>query len=156
MSSSRRTRAKRVRSPTPWMMTKISRVLVAARLRVAKQEDSKSEEVAALTKLIGLYGAEADAKKSAKDAQAELGPKVLAKYAKLTTEDIQSLVIDDKWSAHFVRGAQAEIEVLVRRFVNRLNVLGNRYSETLDDLDAEVEILNTRVADHLAAMGFGK
>jgi type I restriction enzyme M protein len=130
-----------------------SKDLAAARLKVAKAEDPKSEEVAALTKLIGLYNAEAEAKRSAKDTQAELDRKTLAKYGKLTTEDIQSLVIDDKWGARFVRGAQAELDVLIRRLVDRLNVLGDRYAETLGDLDSEVERLSAKTAEHLAVLG---
>ena len=106
-----------------------------------------------MTKLIGLYNAEAEAKKTTKDAQAELDRKTLAKYGKITTEDIQNLVIDDKWGARFVRGAQAELDVPIRRLVERLNVLGDRYAETLGDLDDELERLNAKVVEHLAAMG---
>ena len=132
---------------------KISKLLVAARLKVAKYEDPKSDEVAALIKLIGLYSAEAEAKKSAKEAQADLDRKVLAKYAELSTEDVQSLVSDDKWGARIARGAQAELDVLIRKFVDRLTVLGDRYAETVSDLAADVERLSAKVAKHLAAMG---
>lgn len=132
---------------------KISKLLAAARLKVAKYEDPKSDEVAALIKLIGLYSAEAEAKKSAKEAQADLDRKVLAKYAELSTEDVQSLVSDDKWGARIARGAQAELDVLIRKFVDRLTVLGDRYAETVSDLAADVERLSAKVAKHLAAMG---
>ena len=132
---------------------KISKMLATARLKVAKYEDPRSDEVAGLTRLVGLYKVEAEAKKTAKDAQAELDRKVLTRYAKLTTEDIQSLVIDDKWGARFVRGAQAELDVLIRRLVDRLVVLGSRYAATLSDLDAEFRRLASSVAEHLTAMG---
>ena len=132
---------------------KISKVLASARLKVAKSEDPRSDEVAALTKLIGLYNAEAEAKKTAKEAQVELDRKTLAKYGKLTTEDIQNLVIDDKWGARFVRGAQSELDALIRNLVNRLVVLGSRYAATLSDLDAELGRLTSSVVEHLAAMG---
>jgi type I restriction enzyme M protein len=111
-------------------------------LKVAKYEDPRSDEVEALSELIGLYNAEAEANRTAKDAQAELDRKTLAKYAKLATEDIQSLVIDDKWGTRFVRGAQAELAVPIRKLVDRLYLLGDRYSETLGALDAEVERLS--------------
>jgi type I restriction enzyme M protein len=121
---------------------KISKVLASAHLKVAKYEDPRSDEVEALSELIGLYNAEAEANRTAKDAQAELDRKTLAKYAKLATEDIQSLVIDDKWGTRFVRGAQAELAVPIRKLVDRLYLLGDRYSETLGALDAEVERLS--------------
>jgi type I restriction enzyme M protein len=134
---------------------KITKKLAADRLKVARYEDPKSDEVKALQELVGLYNAEAEAKRAAKEAQAELDRKSLAQYAKLTAEDIRSLVIDDKWGARFVRGAQAELDVLIRKLVDRLTVLADRYAETLSDLDAEVEKLSAKVAEHLTAMGVG-
>ncbi|MEV4804800.1 class I SAM-dependent DNA methyltransferase [Nonomuraea sp. NPDC049421] len=135
---------------------KISKKLAADRLKVAKYEDPKSDEVKALQELIRLYNAEAEAKTAAKEAQAKLDEATLKQYAELSTDDIQSLVIDDKWGARFVRGAQAELDVLIRKLVDRLTVLADRYAETLSDLDAEVENLSAKVAEHLAAMGIAR
>ncbi|MCV2393268.1 type I restriction-modification system subunit M [Actinotalea sp. M2MS4P-6] len=132
---------------------KISKALAAARLKAAKREDPKSDEVRALAKLIALYDAEASAKKAARDAQVKLDEATLKQYGRLSTEEILELVIDDKWGARFVRGAQAELQVLIRQLVDRLNVLGDRYAETVGDLDAEVERLSDKVAEHLSAMG---
>jgi type I restriction enzyme M protein len=131
----------------------VSKALAASRLRIVKHENPKSDEVAALTKLISLYNAEAEAKKVVKNARAELDRKTLAKYAELTTEGIQSLVVDGKWGRRFVCGAQAELDALIRRLVDRLNLLGDRYAETVVDLDAEVEALSAKVNKHLTAMG---
>ncbi len=132
---------------------KISKVVAAARLRVTKYEDPRSDEVAALAKLIGLYNDEAEAKKAAKEAQTKLDRKTLARYGELTTEDIQSLVIDDKWGARFVRGSRTELDGLIRCLVDRLTVLADRYSRTVGDLGVDVERLSARMFEHLAAMG---
>ena len=52
-----------------------------------------------------------------------------------------------------MRGVKAELAALIQQLVDRLDVLGDRYAETVGDLDSEVEALSAKVAEHLAAMG---
>ena len=132
---------------------KITKALASARLKVAKREDAHSEEVKALAELVGLYDAEASAKRAAKNVQVKLDEATLKQYPALTTADVQSLVIDDKWADRIAIGVEAELGSLIHRLVDRLSVLAKRYETTLDELDAEVEELSARVAAHLAAMG---
>jgi type I restriction enzyme M protein len=131
----------------------ISKALASARLREAKDEDPRSDEVAALEQLIQLYDSEAAAKKALKLFQLHLDEATLAKYAKLRTEEIKSLVIEDKWGATIASGADAELAVLIQHLVERLQELADRYAETLGDLDSQVAAFGARVNQHLAAMG---
>ncbi|MCF4122002.1 type I restriction-modification system subunit M [Antribacter sp. KLBMP9083] len=133
---------------------KITKALATARLKAARYEDPKGDEVVLLTRLVGLYAREADLKKQTKEAAAALDKKTLDQYGKLSVKEIQSLVIDDKWGARFVRGAQAELDVLIRQLVERLDGLGSRYADTLGDLDATMALLNAEVMMHLSTMGF--
>ena len=73
--------------------------------------------------------------------------------AKLTTDDIQALVIDDKWGGTIRARIGAEVTALGQALVARLRVLADRYESTVGELDAEVEELGAKVAEHLAAMG---
>lgn len=132
---------------------RITKALASKRLKVAKIEDRHSDEVKALSQLIKLYGKETVAKSEAKEAHAELDQTVLDQYRKLTTAEIQGLVIDDKWGRRMTDGVNAELSVLIQKPVERLEVLAERYEKTIADLDAEVETLSARVADHLAEMG---
>jgi len=132
---------------------KITRALAAARLRDAKREDAKSDEAVALENYITLCDGEAIVRKSAKEFKAKLDQKTLLKYAELTTDEVRTLVIDDKWGASVSRRAAAELDALTLRLVERLRELGDRYAETLHDLDSEVAALSAKVAEHLAAMG---
>lgn len=132
---------------------KITKALAATRLRVAKREDPRGEEEVALTTLINLYGAEAIAKNSVKDAQTTLDEATLRRYGNLTTNDIQQLVIDDKWGATVETRVREEIAGLIRRLIERINQLGRRYDETLDEIQAELEILTAKVVAHLEKMG---
>lgn len=132
---------------------KISKTLVAARLRVAKREGAEADEIQALQQVIKLYDVEASAKKAVKEATTKLEAQALAQYAKLTTDDIQSLVIDDKWGATIRGRVGAEVTALGQALVTRLRVLAVRYESTVRELDTETEALGLKVASHLAAMG---
>jgi len=132
---------------------KISKLIAASRLRVAKREGSDPEEVEALEHLITLYNAEADAKKSAKDAQAALNVSTLEKYGDLTVPDVKTLVLDDKWKATITGRIASEVNSLTLALVARIEQLGERYAETVGALDAELEKLEVQVAGHLADMG---
>ncbi|MGA5223492.1 N-6 DNA methylase [Streptomyces koyangensis] len=132
---------------------KISKALVQARLRVAKREGAEPEELQALQHVIKLYEAEAAAKKAVKDATAKLDQLALARYPKLTTEDVQSLVIDDKWGGTVRGRIGGEVTALGQALVARLLVLADRYESTVGELEAHVEALTAKVSAHLAAMG---
>jgi type I restriction enzyme M protein len=132
---------------------KITKLLVATRLKVAKWENSDRDEVLALEHLIKLYNAEAAAKKAVKEAQAELDLATLKKYGDLTEIDVKALVLDDKWQNTIADRVAGEVNSLTLALVTRIEVLGGRYAETMGALDAELEKLDAKVARHLAIMG---
>jgi type I restriction enzyme M protein len=132
---------------------KISKALATARLKDAKKEGSDPDEIKALQRLIELYDAEADAKKAVKEAQAELDATVLKEYGNLSEDDVKSLVLDDKWHATIRSRISGEVNALTLALVARIQELGERYAETVNDLDAELDKLEAKVAGHLADMG---
>ncbi|ACV80902.1 type I restriction-modification system subunit M [Nakamurella multipartita] len=132
---------------------KISKALVSARLKVAKHEGAEPEETQALQHLLGLYNYEAVTRKAAKDAQAALDAATLKKYGDLTLPEIKGLVLDDKWHATIAEGVASEVTGLTQNLVARIQQLGERYAETVDDLDAELRASEVLVSQHLAAMG---
>jgi type I restriction enzyme M protein len=133
---------------------KINKTLATARLREAKREpDTDPGEIASLEHLIKLYTAEAAAKKEAKDAQAELDTATLKKYGELAEADVQELVLADKWAATIRSHVNSEVNAVTLTLVARIQELGKRYAETVSDLDAELEKVETGVARHLAKMG---
>ena len=132
---------------------KISKPTVTARLRDAKAERADAEEIKALQHVIALYNAEATAKKVAKDAQAALDLAALKKYGTLTVNDVQQLVLDDKWEAAVIERVEAELDSLTLGLVARIQQLGERYDHTLGDLETELARLDSRVSNHLSEMG---
>jgi type I restriction enzyme M protein len=132
---------------------KINKALATARLREAKRENTDPEEVDALAALIALYEAEATVKKRVKDLSLALDASALARYGKLTTDEIRDLVIDDKWGGAVAQGIDGELAKLMQLLTDRLTILSDRYQDTLRVITAEVEILAAKVETHLAAMG---
>ncbi|TFH57782.1 type I restriction-modification system subunit M [Glutamicibacter arilaitensis] len=132
---------------------KISKSLVTARLKSAKRDGADVEEIEALNHVIKLYNAEAIAKKSIKDAQAALDLMTLKKYRQLTSVDIEQLVLDDKWSATMSNRISGETTALTLDLVARIQDLGGRYADTVGGLNTELVRLESKIAEHLAAMG---
>ncbi len=132
---------------------KTSKALATARLKEAKRDGSEPDEIKALQHLIDLYTHEATAKKAVKDAQAALDLATLKKYGDLSAADVMHLVLDDKWRGVIATRAASELDSLVLALVGRIQQLGERYAETVQDLATELAKLDSRVAAHLADMG---
>jgi type I restriction enzyme M protein len=132
---------------------KVTNKTATDRLKAARAEGADREEIDALVHVISLFKAEKAAKKAAKEAKIALDQLTLRQYAKLEVADLQRLVIDDKWGGRIEAGVNAELSALTQMLVDRLNVLGDRYAETVGELDADIEALSAKVAEHLAAMG---
>jgi type I restriction enzyme M protein len=133
---------------------RITKTLAVARLREIKRDQEPDlTEIAALERLIELYAVEATAKKAAKNAQSALNRDTLAKYGELTGEDVQELVLDDKWSGTIRDRIDGEVDALALRLVTRIKELGERYAKTVEEIDAELEQVEEIVTGHLAEMG---
>ncbi|WP_448618261.1 type I restriction-modification system subunit M [Geodermatophilus sp. URMC 65] len=116
-------------------------------------DDGDEEEIAALERVMALFKAEAAAKKAVRVAQAKLDEMTLARYGKLTEDEVRSLVIDDKWGVTLAQGIDAELSSLTHKLVARLAVLAARYELTVQDIEARMTALSAKVDGHLVAMG---
>lgn len=134
---------------------KITKALATARLREVKREDPQGEEALALTNLLELYGAEANSKNSVKDAQAALDEATLRRYGNLTKSDIQQLVIDDKWGSTIEGRVRSDVSSLISKLIARIDELGQRYSETLEEISIKTDLLSAKVVNHLERIGVG-
>jgi type I restriction enzyme M protein len=123
-----------------------------AALKDAKAS-SDDEAIEALEQVIALIKADKAAKKAAKEAQAELDRAALRQYGELSEEDVRELVLDAKWHSAMSSRAASEAQALGLGFLERIKVLGSRYRETVDEVDAELRELDLKVRGHLAAMG---
>jgi type I restriction enzyme M protein len=62
-------------------------------------------------------------------------------------------VLQDKWQATVTARITGEVDSLTRALVVRIQELGDRYAETVYELEAALAELDERVAMHLADMG---
>ena len=132
---------------------KVSKASVTARLKELKGDARAKEEVSVLKQCLTLFDQEAEAKKAVKEAQETLDKAVFAQYPKLSEDAIKTLVVDDKWQATLKAAIQAEIERVTQQLANRVKTLEERYAEPLPQLMQDVEVLSSKVEEHLKKMG---
>lgn len=132
---------------------KVTKGMAVTRLAESRKEGSDPDEVRALQQLISLYDGESRARKRFKEAQATLDQKVLKQYGSLTESDVMQIVLDDKWQKSIASRIANEVDSLTLKLVSRIEELGNRYDETVSDLDMELKTIQLRVNAHLVEMG---
>ena len=77
---------------------------------------------------------------------------VEAQYRNLTADEIQTLVVDDKWMASVEGAIAQEVERLTGGLVDRVRVLEERYAKPLPELARQVDNHGAKVEGHLMRM----
>ncbi|MGJ4141490.1 N-6 DNA methylase [Corynebacterium macclintockiae] len=126
---------------------------VKKRLKEAKTDGAEADEIAGLNHVAKLFAVESAAKKEVKNLILNLDQKVLDYYAKLNEIDIYQLVVSDKWHSAIYSGIDREISAMKLTLVDRVARLGDRYHETVDDLQNLTASLGLKVMRHLEEMG---
>ena len=133
---------------------KVTRLLVAARLKEIKGDKEAKEEAAALNAWLKLNTQEADLKKAIKVAEATLDALCLSKYPKLTEAEVKTLVVDDKWLAIISSAIHGEMDRISQTLTQRVKELVKRYETPLPQAVKQVATLEQAVNAHLKRMGF--
>ena len=110
---------------------KLTKASVKARLKETMYDKDAAEERKSLQAYLALIEKEAAANKRVKDAQKALDAKVAAKYAKLTEDEIKTLVVDDKWLARLAAAVQSELDRVSQALTGRIRQLAERYATPL-------------------------
>ncbi len=132
---------------------KLTKASVKARLSGIEDDKDVADECKLLKAYQALIEKEADAGRQVKEAQKELDAKVTAKYSKLSTDEIKTLVVDDKWLTKLGGDVQSELDRVSQALTGRIRELGERYDAPLPQLKSEVDRLAARVDEHLKKMG---
>ena len=133
---------------------KLTKISVNARLKDIKHDQAADDERKALETYAALIEQESVAGKKVKDAQKALDAKVAAQYAKLSVDEIKTLVVDDKWLATLAADVQTELDRISQALTGRIKTLADRYAAPLPELEKRVDELDARVKGHLEKMGF--
>jgi type I restriction enzyme M protein len=102
---------------------------------------------------LALTEQEATANTALNAAQDSLMEKVRQQYAKLTEDEIKTLVVDDKWLATLADAVQGELDRVSQTLTGRIRQLADRYATPLPQLTDELATLAGRVDEHLKKMG---
>lgn len=119
-----------------------------------KDEAELFAELDVLHDYLYVIEMEAAAAKKVRDAKAALNKKVSAKYRELTEDEIKTLVVDDKWMTTLDNAVKSELERISQNLTQRIKTLSERYETPLPKLAQDVEVLEVKVNQHLAKMGF--
>ena len=133
---------------------KLTKVSAKARLADIKRDKVAAEERKLLEEYLAFSEQEASTSKSVKDASKALDAQVAAQYGKLKLEDVQDLVVHDKWLAVLQARVQSELDRVSQALTGRVKQLTERYATPIPQLAAEVETMAARVDEHLKKMGF--
>ncbi len=132
---------------------KLTKALVAARLKDVKNDKEAADERRLLSEYLALVDKESTLNAKVKAAQEDLTAKVAAKYGKLSEDDIKILVVDDKWMATLEATVHGELDRVSQTVTGRVRDLADRYATPLPKLTTELSLLATRVEEHLSKMG---
>ena len=135
-------------------LDKVNKGNINARLKELKLEEDADEDIEVFTSYLNLMDNLTKAKKSIKTATEKLDSLLYTKYPTLTSDEVKTLVVDDKWMATIDNDISNEIDQISQKLSNRIKELAERYENTLPELDVEAEELEQKVNDHLKKMGF--
>src|SRR5690554_1031773 len=120
-------------------------------------EDETQEYIYELTiiqQYIDLRDAESELKKQIKEKEQELDNSLYAKYPELNEDEIQTLVINDKWLSSIQNTISTDNDQISQRLTNRIKELAERYDTPLPEINQLVTDLESTVNAHLKKMGF--
>jgi type I restriction enzyme M protein len=132
---------------------KPTKASVTARLKEIKGDAEAADERKALNDYLALVEQQVTAAVKLSDAQEKLTAQVAAKYAKLTEDEVKTLVVDDKWLTTIASAVQGELDQVSQTLTARIRQLAERYATPLPHLTEGVATLAVRVDGHLKKMG---
>ncbi len=136
---------------------KLTRGSVKARLAAAQEggaDVSVPGEIEVLQRYLSLIEDEVGAGRKMKEADKALDARVTARYGQLKPQEVQALVVHDKWLASLAARVQGELDRVSQALAGRIKQLTERYATPVPQLVAEVEALSAKVDEHLRKMGF--
>ncbi len=128
--------------------------LAKAFKELGKRNSDNAEEYDQLHAYKKLMKEEAEIQGQLKIARGELEKKVIARYPKLSIDEIKAIVIGRKWMVEMEVRIRTEMDNISHRLTQRIKELAERYETPLSQLNAEVDELTAKVENHLKKMKF--
>ena len=135
-------------------LDKIGKTEISAMLKEIKTARDALDESAVLKRWLKITELETALKREIKEQNAALDKLAFEKYPQLTTDEIKTLVIEDKWMTRLSIAVQGELDRVSQTLTGRIRELAERYAMPLPQLMDELTELSARVDTHLNKMGF--
>jgi type I restriction enzyme M protein len=132
----------------------ITKTNVRKRIREIEDDEDSLDELKILEEYLRLMDREADTRRKIRDKEKRLKKEVHAKCKELSKEEVQYILVNDKWISSITNEINSEIDRISHRLTTRIRELSERYEQTLPEIEAEVEELSRKVESHLQRMGF--
>ena len=133
---------------------RINKASIQARIRELMFEQESEDERAVLNQYLDLTEKLKNLRATINALEHSLDDKLYKKYPKLNTDDIKTLVVDDKWMQSLDEAINGEVDQISQHLTNRIKELADRYETPMPDINKEVEELEDKVNAHLDKMGF--
>jgi len=134
---------------------KISKTNLAKAIKeLGKRNPDNEEEFDMLTSYKKLMDDEAAIQTQIKAAKAELEELVIARYPKLTIDEIKTVVAEKKWMANMEERIRTEMDNISHRLTQRIKELADRYERPIPKLTEDVNGLTAKVENHLKQMNY--
>jgi len=114
--------------------------------------DSANEQ-AILAKCWALLEAASAAARAVNNAKTDLDAMTLARYERLTEDEIKALVVKDKWFGSIGKSIGEEVDLLTTALASRIQDLAERYADPLPNIERVLVTLSEKVQGHLKRMG---
>ena len=118
-----------------------------------QDEEGLFKELDVLYDYLQLMEDEKIQKDTCKQTRDLLHTSVIEKYARLTENEIRTLVVEDKWFASIRAAIENEVQGLTQQLAGRVTELEERYARSLPELEREVDAFGAKVEEHLKQMG---
>ena len=129
---------------------KISKGNLAKAIKeLGKRNADNAEEYDMLWQYKKLMDDEAGVQANIKTTKADLEKKVIAKYPKLSSDEIKTIVVEKKWMHSMEQRICTEMDNISHRLTQRIKELAERYETPLPELSNEVNCLTAIVEGHL-------
>lgn len=133
---------------------KLTLASVKARLKIIKDDSDAADELAVLRRWSAIAVKQGEVVRAMKEAQGVLNAAKFKQYAQLLDGDAKTLVVEDKWTASIGGAIDGEVSRVAQILTTRIRALTERYEQPLPKLREATADLESKVANHLAAMGF--
>ena len=133
---------------------KFTKTSVQKRMKDIKGDADFIDEFGILGKYLQLNEKETVIGKKIKEAYTVLDKKVTAKYKTLTVDEVNTIVVNDKWMMTIEKDIYSEVERIIQGLSQRIRLLADRYQIPLPKMSDAMNGFENKVNEHLKKMKF--